>query len=191
MQPEPKPHLSPEEYLALDRTAQERSEYLDGEIFAMSGGTRAHSLIAGNLLATLHREVSSRPCEIYNSDMRVKVASTGLYTYPDLSVVCGEPSFDPDGQQDILLNPILLVEVLSPSTEAYDRGKKFEHYRAIPALREYVLVAQDRPTVDRFLRQESGIWLYATAQGLDAEVEISSLGARIALSEIYAKVSFG
>jgi Uma2 family endonuclease len=190
MQPEPKPHLSPVEYLALDREAEERSEYLDGEMFAMAGGSREHALVAANLVGELRGQLRHRPCEVYGSDMRVWVEASGLYTYPDLSVVCGEPIFGPDGRRDILHNPTLLIEVLSPSSEAYDRGKKFEHYRAIPSFREYLLVSQESPLVDRFLRQESGIWLFSTAGGLDAEVELSSIGARLALSEVYAKVSF-
>ncbi|HEV7668683.1 MAG TPA: Uma2 family endonuclease [Thermoanaerobaculia bacterium] len=190
MQPEPKPHLSPVEYLTLDREAEERSEYLDGEMFAMAGGSRKHALIAANLMIDLGSQLRNRPCETYGSDMRVWVEASGLYTYPDMSVVCGEPIFGPDGREDTLRNPILLIEVLSPSSEAYDRGKKFEHYRAIPSFREYLLVSQESPLVDRFLRQESGIWLFSTARGLDAEVELSSIGARLALAEIYAKVSF-
>lgn len=190
MQPEPKPTLSPIEYLALDREAEERSEYLDGEMFAMAGGSRKHALIAANLMIDLGSQLRSSPCETYGSDMRVWVEASGLYTYPDLSVVCGEPIFGPDGQEDTLRNPTLLVEVLSPSSEAYDRGRKFEHYRAIPSFREYLLVSQESPLVDRFLRQESGIWLFSTARGLGAEVELSSIGARLALSEVYAKVSF-
>ena len=190
MLPEPKPHLSPIEYLTLDRESEERSEYLDGEMFAMSGGTRKHALIASNLNRDLNSQLRDRTCETYGSDMRVWVEASGLYTYPDLSVVCGPPNFGPDGKEDTLRNPTLLIEVLSPSSEAYDRGKKFEHYRAIPSFREYLLVSQESPLVDRFLRQESGIWLYSTAHGLDAEVELSSIGVRLQLAEIYAKVSF-
>jgi len=190
MQPEPKPHLSPDEYLALDREAEERSEYLDGEMFAMSGGSREHALVAANLVGELRGQLRHRPCEVYGSDLRVRVEASGLYTYPDLSVVCGEPIFGADGRRDILCNPTVLVEVLSPSSEAYDRGKKFEHYRTIPSFREYLLVSQESPLVDRFLRQESGIWLFSTTHGLEAEVELSSIGARLALSEVYAKVSF-
>ena len=190
MLPEPKPHLSPIEYLTLDRESEERSEYLDGEMFAMSGGSRAHSLIEVNLARELSGALRSRSCEVHSCDMRVWIETSGLYTYPDLSVVCGEPIFGPDGKDDTLRNPTLLIEVLSPSSEAYDRGKKFEHYRAIPSFREYLLVSQESPLVDRFLRQESGIWLYSTAHGLDAEVELSSIGVRLQLAEIYAKVSF-
>ncbi len=190
MLPEPRAHLSPAEYLALDREAEERSEYLDGEMFAMAGGSREHAAIAVNLARELSLQLRHRPCDTYGSDMRVWVEASGLYTYPDLSVVCGEPMFGPDGRKDTLCNPTLLVEVLSPSSEAYDRGKKFEHYRAIPSFREYLLVAQESPLIDRFLRQESGIWLFDAARGLDAEVELSSIGARLALSEVYAKVGF-
>ncbi|HXU33621.1 MAG TPA: Uma2 family endonuclease [Thermoanaerobaculia bacterium] len=190
MESEAKSRFTPEEYLVLDRAAEERSEYLDGEMFAMPGGSRSHALILTNLIRELGSQLRSRPCEVYGSDMRLWVEASGLYTYPDLSVVSGEPIFGPDGRRDILRNPILLIEVLSPSSEAYDRGKKFEHYRAIPSFREYLLVSQESPLVDRFLRQESGIWLFSTARGLDAEVELSSIGARLALSEVYAKISF-
>ena len=187
---ERKQYLTPEEYLALDRAAEERSEYLDGEMFAMAGGSREHALIAANLVGELRGQLKKRACETYGSDMRVWVEASGLYTYPDLSVVCTPPIFGPDGRRDVLSNPTLLIEVLSPSSEAYDRGKKFEHYRAIPSLREYLLVAQDGPTIDRFLREESGIWRFDTAHGLEAEIVLPSIGARLALSEVYAKVSF-
>src|SRR2546423_4510369 len=133
--------LSETDYLRLERAAEARSEYFDGEMFAMAGGTRAHSLIATNLARELSNQLKAGDCIVYNTDLRIKVEPTGLITYPDLSVVCGEQRFL-DQQQDTLLNPVLIVEVLSNASEAYDRGKKFEHYREITTLREYLLVSQ-------------------------------------------------
>ena len=130
-----KVYYTPDEYLALERKAEYKSEYFGGEIFAMTGASRKHNLVAGNIFAALHLQLKKRPCEIYPSDMRVKVSPTGLYTYPDVAVVCGEPMFD-DEQKDTLLNPTVLVEVLSKSTASYDRGEKFEHYRKIKSLAE-------------------------------------------------------
>ncbi len=137
-----KPFLSPQEYLAMERQAETKSEYYAGEVFAMAGASRKHNLIVPNLAYLLVGQLKSRSCEVYNSDMRVKVSATGLYTYPDLAVVCGKPRFD-DDQEDTLLNPTVIVEVLSKSTEAYDRGEKFAMYRALESMTDYLLIAQD------------------------------------------------
>src|SRR6266446_9871640 len=139
--------LSEAEYLQLERKAETRSEYFSGEVFAMAGGTRSHSLIQTNLLRELSSRLKATDCVAYNTDLRVKVEATGLLTYPDVSVVCGEQRFL-DEEEDVLLNPALVVEVLSDSTEGYDRGKKFEHYRQIPSLREYLLVSQTEPRIE-------------------------------------------
>src|SRR5437870_1310644 len=133
--------FSPEEYLALEREAEYKSEYVDGFIIAMSGTSRRHSLIAGNVFAAIHAAIRGRPCEVHTSDLRVKVTATGLYTYPDVVALCGEPRFE-DEVLDTLLNPDVIVEVLSESTEAYDRGKKAARYRRLESLQEYVLIAQ-------------------------------------------------
>ena len=146
----PKPLLTPEEYLARERRAETKSEYLRGEVFAMAGASRAHNLIASNAAGELRQQLRDRPCEVYPSDMRVKVSPSGLYTYPDVTVVCGEPQFE-DAEVDTLLNPKVLVEVLSPSTADYDRGGKFTHYRRLPSLQEYVLISQDRPLVEHYV----------------------------------------
>jgi Uma2 family endonuclease len=135
----------------------------------------------------LSRELKPQPCEVYPSDMRVRVSATGLYTYPDVVVVCGEPRLE-DDEQDTLLNPSLIIEVLSPSTESYDRGKKFEHYRTLESLVEYLLVAQDEPRVEQFVRQPGGTWLFTATSGRDAVVHLPSLGCSLALAEIYDKV---
>jgi Uma2 family endonuclease len=180
--------VSPAQYLDAERRATERHEYVAGSVFAMVGASRAHNLIAGSIFAELRAQLRGRPCETYVTDMRVKVARTGLYTYPDVVVVCGEPELE-DDHRDTLLNPTLLVEVLSPSTERYDRGDKFAHYRQLPSLAEYVLVAQHRPAVERFVRQERG-WLLDTVTGLDAAVTLESVGCTLSLTAIYERVTF-
>ena len=181
------PHLTPEEYLAIERQSEIRSEYLDGEMFAMSGSSRRHNLIVTNMVRELSSRLRTRPCEVYSNDMRVHIPATGLYTYPDVVVACGEPRLE-DGHFDTLLNPILVVEVLSPATEAYDRGKKFEHYRTIDSLSEYVLVAQDEPRVEHYLRQEDNRWLLTAVAGLEASLALPCIQCELSLAEIYHKV---
>jgi Uma2 family endonuclease len=185
----PKPLLSPQEYLARERLADFRSEFYRGEIFAMAGGSPRHSLIKTNLVGELRNVLKGRPCTAYDSDLRVRVSATGLYTYPDASVICGKLEFD-DEHQDTVLNPTLLAEVLSDSTEAYDRGKKFAHYRQVASLREYLLVAQDSPKLERFARNQDGTWTLTIANGLDQSLDLSSIGVRLSLAEVYDKVDF-
>jgi len=181
--------LSEAEYLRSERLADTRSEFFDGELFAMAGGTRSHSLIQTNLLRELSSRLKATDCVAYNADLRVKVEATGLLTYPDVSVVCGEQRFL-DEQEDTLLNPGVVVEVLSDSTEAYDRGKKFENYRQIPTCREYLLVSQKEPRIEQFIRQANGEWTLKEAAGLSAEIKLPSLGIVLQLREIFAKVQF-
>jgi Uma2 family endonuclease len=181
--------LSEAEYLALERTAEFKSEFLGGELFAMAGGTLQHSLIATNLAGEFRNRLKGGRCLPFNSDLRIKVAPSGLLTYPDLSVICGPAEFVP-GTNDTVLNPTVLVEVLSDSTEAYDRGTKFEHYRQIASLREYLLVNQKRPRIEQFIRQLDGRWLLNEADGLDRSLDLPSLQISIALAEIFANVSF-
>ncbi len=188
-EPEPVSRLTETEYLAIERRAEFKSEFFDGEMFAMAGGTRWHSLIASNLLRAVGNRLGERPCMAYNADLRVKVEATGLLTYPDLSVACGPQRFL-DAEVDTLLNPVVIAEVLSDSTEAYDRGKKFENYRRIASLCEYLLVSQKEPRIEQFLRQESGHWLLREAVGLDATLALPALDITIALSEVFAKVDF-
>ncbi len=178
---------TPAEYLALERSAEERSEYLDGEIFAMAGASRRHNLICLNVGAELRAQLRERPCEVYVNDMRVRIVATGLYTYPDGVVVCGEPTFE-DAEVDTLLNPTLLVEVLSKSTADYDRGGKFEHYRTIESLREYVSVAQDKAQVVHYVRQDDNSWLLTEISGLEGRVKLPSIDAELIMAEVYAKV---
>jgi Uma2 family endonuclease len=178
---------TPEEYLALERQAQCKSEYYAGEIFAMAGASRWHNLIVANVVSELRSQLKGRPCTTYPSDMRVKISPTGLYTYPDVIVVCGEAQFE-DSQQDTLLNPTLIVEVLSESTEAYDRGGKFAHYRKLASLMEYVLIAQTKPHIEQYTRQTDNRWLLAETDSLHGTVHLPSIGCQLALAEVYDKV---
>jgi len=184
-----KPRLTPEEYLARERKAEFKSEYFAGETFAMAGAREPHILVVTNLVRELSSQLESRPCKVYSSDMRVRVSPTGLYTYPDVTVVCGRPQFE-DEERDTLLNPTVLVEVLSESTQKYDRGKKFDHYRRIKSLREYVLIAQDECRVERFERRQNGNWLLSVMARMEDTLKLSAIGCELPLSEIYAKVEF-
>lgn len=190
MAAQPKPRLTPEEYLAIERRAEVKSEYLDGEMFAMSGGSYPHTVIIGNTVWGLKEGLKGRQCTVCPNDLRVHTPATGLYTYPDVVVVCGEPRLQ-DEARDTLLNPILIVEVLSPTTEAYDRGKKFEHYRTIESLAEYLLIAQDRPRVEQYLRQDGNRWLFTEVTGLDGRIALPSIRCELDLAAVYDQVAFG
>jgi Uma2 family endonuclease len=177
-------HYTAEEYLALERSASIKSEFRDGQIHAMTGASRKHNLITVNIAGELRSQLKKSPCETYINDMRVKAAEAHSYHYPDIVVVCGTPQFE-DAHVDTLLNPTMLVEVLSPSTEAYDRGGKFAHYRKIPTLQEYLLVIQDQPSIERYVRQ-GDVWILMEALGLEASVE--SIDCVLSLREVYDKV---
>jgi len=179
---------TPEEYLAFERTAAFKSEYLDGRIVAMSGASRNHSLIASQLIRLIGNQFDRQPCEVHGSDMRVKVTDQDLYTYPDVTAICGEPTFE-DSHRDTLLNPTVIFEVLSPTTEAYDRGEKFARYRRLASLTDYVLVAQDRPRIERFVR-DGDDWVLTAFDGLDATVTLASIGCELRLGDVYAKVGW-
>jgi Uma2 family endonuclease len=182
--------MTPEEYLALERTAETKSEYLDGGMFPMTGVSLAHSRITGNIGGELHQQLKGRPCEVHMSDLRVWVPDTRFYAYPDVIVVCGEPLLT-DEHFDTLTNPTVLVEVLSPSTQAYDRGRKFEAYTGLGSLREYLLVSQDRPSVEHFIRQEDrDHWLFSVKSGLAGSIVLPSIQCQVAMAEIYRRVSF-
>lgn len=177
-----------EEYLKFERTSETRHEYLDGEIFEMVGASANHSIISSSVNHSLYSQTQNRPCLVYTSDMRVRV-NRKMYTYPDITVVCGTPEYE-DDHVDTLLNPTLIVEVLSPSTERYDRGEKFQHYRALTSLQEYVLISQHSPRIERYLRQPDDQWLLTDAVGLEATIELPSISCTLRLSEVYEKVSF-
>jgi len=176
------------EYLELERKAEIRSEYIAGRMYAMSGASRRHNLIAGNF----HREISSqlrgKACEAYVIDMRVKVSPSGMYTYPDISAVCGEPRFE-DTYSDTLLNPTLLIEVLSDSTEAYDRGEKFAQYRRLESLREYVLVSQNKIRIEHYRRDETE-WILTEISDPAGTLHLPSIDCHVVVSAIYEKVEF-
>ena len=188
MASQPKSYLTPEEYLAMERKAEYKSEYFAGEVFAMVGASRKHNLIATNITTTLGQQLKKRACEIYASDMRVRVPATGSYTYPDVVVACGEPEFE-DDYLDTLLNPVVIIEVLSASTASYDRIKKFGYYRTIDSLDEYLLVAQDEYKIEQYVKQPDGRWLLADIKSLEATAEMPSIQCMLPLADVYDKVS--
>jgi len=181
--------LTPQEYLAIERKAEYRSEYYRGEMFAMAGATWEHTLVKDNTAREMGNQLKDGPCRVLTSDLRVKVDATGLYTYPDIVVVCDKPIFE-DDLFDTLKNPRALIEVLSDSTEDYDRGTKFKMYRQIPSLQEYVLIAQDQPLVERHVRQTNGDWLMTELSDLSQTLEFASMPVKIALAEVYRGVEF-
>jgi Uma2 family endonuclease len=185
----PRQRWTVEDYLAHERASEQRHEYLNGEITLMAGASESHNLIVTNILASLHTQLRQRPCRVYPGDMRVKISRASLYTYPDVSVVCEPPQYE-DDQRDTLLNPALVIEVLSPSTESYDRGRKFQPYRSLPSLREYVLVAQDSQRVERYVRQSDGMWLLDDAEGADSVMNLQSIDCTLRLADVYEKVEF-
>lgn len=180
--------LSSQEYLAIERKAEIKSELINGRMYGMARTTREHNLIAVNVARQLGNRLEDRPCEAYVSGIRVKVDETGLYTYPDVTVVRGRPEFE-DTHVDTLLNPLVVVEVLSSSTEACDRGAKFAHYQRLPSVEEYLLIAQDRVQVDHFLRQGEQ-WLLTPYRSMDDLVVFSSLVCSVPVSQMYARVEF-
>jgi Uma2 family endonuclease len=184
----PECYLTPEEYLALERKAEYKSEYIDGTVYSMAGSSERHNLITGNLITELNIQLRQIPCRVYPSDLKVRIPNSKRFFYPAVSVVCGETEFA-DNERDIILNPVLIVEVLSESTAAFDRGKKFQSYQQIESLKEYLLVAQDEYLVEHFLRQEKEHWLYTKLSGLEASVTLPTIKCELALSEIYNKAT--
>ena len=180
---------TPDEYLALEATAAQKSEYHQGVIYAMAGASANHNRIAGGMYALLRSGLRGRNCEAFTSDMRLLVAASGLYTYPDGLVVCGGPHFAP-GRDDTITNPVLICEVLSPSTQDYDRGRKFEMVRTIPTLRDYVLPHQDRAFIEYYHKHEDGRWILSELASVDATLVLHSIGLDLALRDIYAGVDW-
>jgi Uma2 family endonuclease len=179
-----------EEYFELERDSAERWEFFGGEVFCMSGVSRNHGELESNLMTSLTTALRERGCRVYPANIRVKVPAAPPYRYPDLSIVCEEPAFETIGGVDVLANPVVLVDVLSPSTEAYDRGDKFTYYKSISSLREYVLVAQHRTHVTHYVRGDHGKWDYEELNGLEASVMFTSVGCTIALNDIYRGLRF-
>jgi Uma2 family endonuclease len=177
--------LTEEEYLAFERASESRHEYQSGRIYSMAGASREHNLITGNVAGELRSQLKGKPCETYSNDMRVRISRTRLYTYPDVVVVCGKPVFI-DDYNDTLINPTLIVEVLSPTTEAYDRGEKFRDYRTIESFSEYVLIAQNKMAVDHFVKQNN-IWVI---KEVEQKVRLVTISCTLSLADIYDRVEF-
>jgi Uma2 family endonuclease len=187
MSAQPKHALTEQEYLAFERTSAQRHEFFDGEIFAMAGGTVAHNLISGNVFVSLHTQLRGSGCRAFNSDMRLKIVTTRLYTYPDITVVCGGFQFT-DDSNDTLTNPIVIIEILPPSTERYDRGLKFQNYRATSTLQEYLLISQHAYHIEHYIRQAGGQWLFEEAKEVAAVIDLPSIQKILALAEVYDSV---
>ncbi len=180
---------TPEEYLAQEEQSEERHEYYHGEIFAMAGGSANHNRITRNVLTSLDQALTAKPCEAFANDLRLLVKKSGLYTYPDVMVICGKTEFMP-GRTDTVANPILIVEVLSESTREYDRTTKFRFYRQIPTLQEYVMIDQARVYVECFRRTEGGLWVFEAYDQLEDTLQLQSVGLEIPLARIYNKVEW-
>lgn len=178
--------MTPTQYLHAERGAASRSEYVDGRVYTLAGASRVHNLIVLNTASELRGQLRGRPCEVYANHMRVKVERTGMYTYPDVVGVCEEPEFE-DEQLDTLLNPAVVIEVLSPSTERYDRGEKFAHYRRLASLQEYVPIAQDIRRIDHY-RRNGDSWVLTEVSEPGAELVLASVGAALTLADIYDRV---
>ena len=185
MASQPITKVTEEEYLRLERAAEHKSEFIDGEILAMSGGSPKHALLAANWVRELGNQLRGKHCRVFTSDLRVRTASTGSYVYPDVSVVCGKLAMH-DATDDVITNPTLVVEILSPSTSNYDRGMKFELYREIPSLLEYVLAHQDAVHVEHFARQTDGSWIFREYFGNNSKVALSSINCLVTLSDVYS-----
>jgi len=181
--------ITPEEYLQLERQSATKHEYFDGEIFAMAGASRKHCKISANLIYIFTGKFKGTPCNVYANDFRVKVKETGLYTYPDVIITCGKEILE-DQVKDTLLNPLIIIEILSPSTESYDRGKKFSHYRQIESLQNYVLVSQDEPHIELFERQINHQWILSEKVGLENSIELPAIEYTLPLAEVYDKIDF-
>jgi Uma2 family endonuclease len=189
-QPQAIHYLTPQEYLEIERRAEYKSEYFDGEMFAMAGASPAHNRVVANTLTEINLQFKKRPCLAYANDLRVKISATGLYTYPDIVALCGPPRFE-DNQKDTLLNPTVIIEVLSDSTEAYDRGKKFQHYRTLESLQEYVLISQHECRVEHYVRQPGNQWTLTETHDLAEVIQLSAIQCQLALADIYDKVGDG
>ncbi|NDJ12187.1 MAG: Uma2 family endonuclease [Acidobacteriia bacterium] len=183
------PYLTPEQYLEIERQAEFRSEYLHGEMFAMAGTSFNHNRIVRSTERALGRALDGRRCDVFFLDVKVHVPATGLYTYPDIVVTCG-PIAALDKHQDTLTNPLVIVEVLSPSTRNYDRGEKFQHYRSIPSFREYLVLAQDEIRVEHHVRQPDGAWIFREHTALTDVVHLASIDCNLNISTLYADVEF-
>lgn len=186
MSTQPQTYLTPEEYLAIERRAEERSEYVDGVIYAMSGASFKHNVIVANVVAELVQQLKGRPCRALPSDIKVRMPDSRRFFYPDVSVVCGEPEFH-DERSDVILNPTLIVEVLSESTAGFDRGEKFQAYQQLDSLREYLLISQDKIFIEQYVRQAREKWTYIAMVGLESALALPSVECTLSLKAVYDK----
>lgn len=189
MSAQEKPSLNPEDYLTIERQAEEKSEFVDGEIFLMAGASKEHNTITVNLVIELGGQFKQRPCQVFSNDMRVSINVEGNYVYPDVLALCDEPEFD-DAHKDNLLNPALIIEVLSESTETYDRGRKFELYRQLSSVQEYLLITQDRYHIEHYQRQADGAWLLREYNEPADVLQLNSVDATLCLADVYARLIF-
>lgn len=187
--PQQHAHMTETEYLAFERESDIKHEYINGEIFAMTGASENHNLISVNILTSLKSQLRGKGCKVYPADMRVRVQATGEYFYPDASAVCEKAQFA-ENIFDSLINPSLIIEVLSPSTERYDRGKKFQIYRKIETFKEYVLISQDNPHIEHYAINQAGKWELTDVIGLDNSLKLLSVGCTLDMNEVYDLVSF-
>ena len=181
--------LTEDEYLAFEHRSEIKHEFVNGEVVAMTGASWKHNVICANTSAALHSQLTESPCIVTASDMRLKIAATNTYRYPDVMVICGEPLFT-DDRSDIVLNPVVLIEVLSPSTALIDRNEKLREYRQIPILQAYLLLSQDSPRAERYLRQDERNWLYTDISGLNTHIDLEAISCTLALNNVYNKIIF-
>ena len=184
----PELYVSPEEYLAMERKAEFKSEYMDGVIYAFAGGSKRHNLIVANIIITLGGQLKGRPCKVYPSDLKVRLPNSKRFFYPDVSAVCGDDEFA-DDEHDVILNPTLIVEVSSETTAAFDRGKKFLSYQQINSLQEYLLVSQDDILAEGYRRQGNDTWLYTKVTSLEGSLTLPSIECELALKDVYDKTT--
>ena len=182
-------HVTPEEYLAAERLSETRSEYLDGGVYPMTGGSINHIRIVSNIDTQLNNQLGDRQCDVLPTEMKVRLQESRKFFYPDIAVVCGDPQFY-DERTDIILNPDLIIEVLSPSTEAFDRGAKFQAYRTLESLKEYLLVSQETPLIEQYVRGDGGKWTLTAVAGLESSLALPSIGCTLNLGAVYDKVDF-
>ena len=182
-------YLTPDEYLLIERRAEIKSEYVDGVIYAMAGASPNHNIVLSNLITELNLPLRPTPCLVFPIDMKVRIPDRRKYLYPDVSVVCRQPVYA-DDEKDVLLNPLLVIEILSESTASYDRSRKFLWYQQIESLEEYVLVSQDEPLVETYYRQPDGTWTYTKLDSLDATLTLRSVNCALPLQTVYSKVEF-
>lgn len=189
MAAQPAAPMTVEEYLAYDRASETKHEFYNGELLAMAGASYDHNTIVGNTFASLRAGLRGGPCRVNFSDIRVQIGDSGLFTYPDLTVICVSPHFR-DERRDVIINPPIIIEVLAPSTESNDRGRKFQQYRSIGPLREYLLIAQGTPRIEHFVRQTSDLWLFSESVGIETTLYLPTIDCTLPPAEVYQDVDF-